>query len=831
MENNINYGIDLGTTNSLIAKFIKGEVKVFKDPDGWKETLPSIVGFRKDRILVGDRAKNYMEKDPGNFVGFFKRKMGTSESYKIESINEVKTPVELSSYVLKELKTFINSEETLDSVVITIPASFDMTQSNATREAGKLAGFKQVVLLQEPIAASIAYANMKKEHEMKDGKWIVYDLGGGTFDVAIIELRNGEMTVIGHIGNNFLGGTDFDRIIVENFIIPKLESNYKFTNLKQKFQDYYSDPLLNAAYNGLIFQSEKVKITLSTKTSADIEIIGFKDDNGVDVDMELTITRSEFNDLIKTSIDDTINMVKTLLTKKSLNATDIEYVLMIGGSTYIPLVRQRVGESLQIPVNTEIDPTNAVVIGAAYFAGSKIMEIEKNENTKKNYRISIRSAYSKNSKESEEIFAARITGDIQGLFYRIVREGGGYDSGLKILTEKISEDLPLLKDVFNCFILSIYDSQNNNIETGFEAIGINSGVSIFGQPLSEDICIEVDDYDNEGLTMSELIFAKGTTLPNKKTVTKTLNKNILKGSNDDLIRINVLEGPHTSMPESNKCIGTLTITGNNIKRDVSSGSDLEITFYISDSFELSVSAYLNMADQDFKDIFTPDTRQTSTSLLKFEIDDLSKKINLELEESTKNENYSNSAILKKLGDEISSLKSEVSKISENSVTDEKFKSEDRKREIARQFENCTKDKRLEIAKSQYFNTKTECDELIIENGNDFERKTFQSIENDEKFFLTTNSTLKIKERTSQLKKIINQINWRTPKFLKEIFSWLCEVSPKLNNQTQAKSLIESGKFSIESQNWDRLSDINGELIDLLPDRERKQATTKIGFYK
>jgi molecular chaperone DnaK len=137
--------------------------------------------------------------------------MGTAESFKIKSINESKTPIELSAQVLKELKTFVNTGDTLDAVVITIPASFDTIQSNATKEAGIQAGFKQVVLLQEPIAASLAYANMKKEREMKEGQWLVYDLGGGTFDVALIKIKDGEMKVLDHEGDNFLGGADFDQ--------------------------------------------------------------------------------------------------------------------------------------------------------------------------------------------------------------------------------------------------------------------------------------------------------------------------------------------------------------------------------------------------------------------------------------------------------------------------------------------------------------------------------------------------------------------------------------------------------------------------------------------
>ena len=171
MENTINFGIDLGTTNSAITKFIKGEVKVYTNPlDMGGITLPSVIAFRKDRVIVGKKAKERAEKDPKNVVSVFKRKMGTSESYPIKTLNQSKTPVELSAYVLKQLKTFIQTGETIDAAVITIPASFDTIQSNATKEAGIQAGIQNVVLLQEPIAASLAFANDAKETKIGNGQ-------------------------------------------------------------------------------------------------------------------------------------------------------------------------------------------------------------------------------------------------------------------------------------------------------------------------------------------------------------------------------------------------------------------------------------------------------------------------------------------------------------------------------------------------------------------------------------------------------------------------------------------------------------------------------------
>jgi len=827
MENTINYGIDLGTTNSAIAKFVKGEVVIFSNPQDYgRNTLPSVVSYKKDKITVGNKAKEFLEKDPKSVVGVFKRKMGTSESFKIKSINESKTPIELSAQVLKELKTFVNTGDNLDAVVITIPASFDTIQSNATKEAGIQAGFKQVVLLQEPIAASLAYANMKKEREMKEGQWLVYDLGGGTFDVALIKIKDGEMKVLDHEGDNFLGGADFDNMIVEKLVIPKISEKYSFSNLEDEMKS--ATGKLNGKYYGLLNKAEKAKIDLSAKTSADFEIDGFEDEDGNAVDMEIVITRSEFNELIKGNIDGTIEMIKKIITRNSLKPIDLQFTLMVGGSTYIPYVRSRVEEVLQIPANCEIDPTTAVAIGAAYYAATKPKEIEKT-GAKTKTTISIKTSYNKASKEKDELFSARITGSTEGLSYRITRQDGGFDSGIKKLSERISEDLPLVDGAFNFFSLVVYDIQNNIIETDIEPIGINSGFGISGQPIPEDICLEVDDYDNPGQTRLILMFQKNTILPLRKSITFPLNKGILKGNDVDYIIINVVEGSHLSLPQSNKGIAFLKISGNMVKRDISKGSDLEITISITESRDITVAAYLNMADQEFKQIFNPKERHTPVEFLKEQVENLSDKLDLEIQEATDREDFETAGALSKLKKEVETVTDETESITSDDVTDKRYQLEDKKRKIAQEIDSATKTKRIQLVKAHYFEIKEECRKMLDKNGNDHERKTFNDIVEQETAFFATNSPLKIQEKSDEMHSILSKIRWRTPEFLTNIFQWCKNNQTKMNDQTQAKSLVDAGNFAIESENWERLSEINSGLLNLLPKGAEKEATTRIGF--
>lgn len=825
MENTINYGIDLGTTNSAITKFTKGEVEVFTNPlDLGAMTLPSVVAFRKDKILIGRKAKDKLEKDAKNVVSVFKRKMGTSESFPIKALKLSKTPVDLSAIILMELKTFVTSGNKVEAAVVTIPASFDTIQSNATKEAGIQAGFKQVVLLQEPIAASLAYANKTKEKELSDGNWLVYDLGGGTFDVALVSIKEGEMKVIDHEGDNFLGGTDFDRMIVENFIIPHLEKEGNFTNLKDEMQSAKGKH--NGSYYKFLGKAEEAKIELSARQSSEIELI-LDDDEGDEIDTLLTITRSEFEELIKEHIDTTVDMVKKIITRNSIAPRDLQFVLMVGGSTYIPYVRQRVGELTGVEVKTDIDPTTAIAIGAAYYAGTKPIQFTKKTEKSNNAKINVKMAYQKATMETEEFFAAKFTGNIEGMSYRVDREDGGFTTGLKPLKKQISEELPLLEKSYNFFTLTIYDEYNNVVETDAEPIGISSNYTVSGQPLPNDICIEVDDLENQGKTKLELMFPKNGILPAKKTITRTLNKTIIKGGEDSII-LNVVEGSHLTLPSANLSIGFMEISGKNLSRDVAKGSDIEITIQISESRDLTGSVYFTMLDQEFKEVFNPKARHTTVEWLSSQLEELSQELKSEINEANKREDYETSGALVKIQKELNGLVDSSNEMESDDVTDKRYQLEDKKRKIAQEIDSATKDKRTQEAKAVYYETKQKCIELVSSYGNDYEKKALNDVISQEHVFLSSNP-MKIQERSDELNRIISQVLWRKPEFLVGIFKNLIENhSSRMNNPEQVRILKDAGKFAIQSENWERLSEVNQGLINLLPEPVQNEIRNKIG---
>lgn len=818
--NTINFGIDLGTSNSLIAKFDRGEVQVFKNPSGFKETLPSIVGFRNDRTLIGEQARAYLQRDPRSIVSRFKRKMGTSESFNIKALGTSKTPIELSAYVLKELKSFVQSGEEVDAAVITIPASFDTLQSNATKEAGLLAGFKNVVLLQEPIAASLAYANKERGLDLKNSQWLVYDLGGGTFDAALVRIVEGELTVMDHEGDNYLGGTDLDALLIEKVVVPELNRRGKFEDLIGTLKSQSGSR--NALWHALLFRAEEAKVELSAKTSTEIDLgaLTVEDDEGTAIDTILTITRSDFEGVIKDAVEGTIDMVKRILTRNSLQPADLKFVLMVGGSTYIPYVRKRVQEVLGISVNTNVDPTNAVAVGAAYFAGAKERTLTEAESQQRaNSAVKVRMSYNKMSQEAEETFTAKVEGAGDGMQYRIVSDDGAYDSGLKKLGGRIFEELPLRAGAYNVFALKVYDAQGSPVALDNEVIQIAQGrYSVAGQMLPDDVCLVLDDISANDTRLDSL-FNKNVVLPSQTKRTKEVSRTIVKGSSDEL-RILVVEGPSNRHSSTNKPLGMLVITGKQIARDLIKGTEVDLKISMSESRDLTVNAYLNGTDQEFSQVFTPKYRDVSTAILATETLKLETRLQAEIEDAEKNGQRDVAAGLDKTLATVQSLMGEIAELKDDDVTDKKFQLEDRKREAARAMYELTSGKRLEQARRDYADTKSECAKAVQESGNDRERNQLKDVLNREHTFINSSVPERIQAETETLRHIMYGIIARTPAFLRGTLEHLNERRAAMNDQIQASRLLDAGKRAVAADDWDEVRTVCSRLWDLMPEEQQ-----------
>ncbi len=420
------------------------------------------------------------------------------------------------------------------------------------------------------------------------------------------------------------------------------------------------------------------------------------------------------------------------------------------------------------------------------------------------------------------------------MFYQITREDKGYDSGRKPLAHRFSEDLPLIKNSYNFFNFTILDSKNNAVETDVELIGIAQGkYTVAGQPLPHDICLEIDgDLELEiNSTKLDLFFKKNDILPTKRSRIYPLHKSIIKNSADKIL-INVLEGPQYAMPQANQCIGYIEIDGNMVSRDILRGTEIEITLEMSESRDLKVIVDILMSEQQFSTVFNLSQRHLPVTKLQDEVNTLNQKLEKEIEEAVDREDYETADELTLLKRKVNDLVINANNLISDDVTDKKFQFEDNKRKIAQEIDNATKDKKLSILKSRYFEEKNWCKEIVDENGNDSDHKNFEEIVGREQIFLNAITPLKIIEAIEALLDLGTSILWRTPAFLEARFNRLIEKPQLFNDQEQAKSLMEAGNLAIGNRNFDRLKEINWGLINLLPKNAQRSAQTgngKIGF--
>ena len=348
-------GIDLGTTNSCVSVIEGGEATVIVNKDGMR-TTPSVVAFRNGEIIVGETARRQAATNLDT-VFSVKRHMGSDYKVHIKSTNKDYTPQEISAMVLQNLKATAEAYlgHPVTEAVITVPAYFNDAQRQATKDAGKIAGLDVKRIINEPTAAALAYGIDKDQS--KEQTVLVYDLGGGTFDVSILSLADGTYEVLSTAGNNKLGGDDFD-----NRLVTYLVSEFKKTNGVDLSND-------KSAMFRLKLAAEEAKKTLSNVTSADVNIPFITMVNGEPIHFDVHVTRATFESLIKDLVDSTCVAVRDALKQAKLTARDLDQVLLVGGSTRVPCVQELVRRELGKEPNRSINPDEVVAMGAAIQAG------------------------------------------------------------------------------------------------------------------------------------------------------------------------------------------------------------------------------------------------------------------------------------------------------------------------------------------------------------------------------------------------------------------------------------------------------------------------------
>ena len=595
------YGIDLGTTNSAICRMENGE-PVVKKTDTQKDTLPSCVSFTKKKVTrVGDGAYNDLRQDKSratkswsigsnNVFLEFKRTMGLDTAYESSNMGHSFSSEELSAEVLKTLKSFIGDDK-IDSAVITIPAMFKADQIAATKRAAQLAGIEHCELLQEPIAASMAYGLSAAK---KGGNWLVFDFGGGTFDAALLKVEDGIMQVKDTSGNNYLGGKNLDYAIVDNIIIPYLQENFSIDRI---LGDETKRQILRDAMK---FHAEQAKNQLSFKDKYDItsQLDEFgEDDEGNEIELDMVITQEQIEAVVSPIFQKAIDICKKLLERNNITGANLDSLILVGGPTYSPVLRSMLRKQVTPNVDTSIDPMTAVAKGAALFASGIDSEVQQKIESG---TVALDLSYQSNSVENVEFVSVRLlkeecTGDIPAkLFIEFVRNDKGWSSG-KVELNEIGDvvECQLMEGKSNAFTLVVYDEKGSVLPCFPNEVNIMQGIVIGSAVLPYNIGIEVHDglrskdvfTPLKGLEKNQPIPAVGV-----RNGLKTPS-NLRPGMECDELLIPIYQGESNSEGTSaiyNDHVFDVIITGDDVPALVPENSDVDITIKLDRSQLMTV---------------------------------------------------------------------------------------------------------------------------------------------------------------------------------------------------------------------------------------------------
>jgi len=590
MRSKIDFGIDLGTTNSAIAKMENG--KPMMVTTGGADIIPSCVVIQNGgRFLVGDRTRSLFDQDkgkelregtkPNSFIEF-KREMSNPFTYNSSNLGRDISPEELSAEVLKKLKSYVTTEQ-LNSIVITVPAKFNIAQKQATINAGKLAGFELVILLEEPIAACLAY-NMEAQN--KKGTWLVFDFGGGTFDAALVKKdEDGMMRIIDTGGDNELGGKDLDLAIVDKLIIPYLKDNYNlnsYVNSENNKSDLLRFVMKRFAEEAKIELSFQHNTDLLKTYPGDIDLI---DDDGKDICLNIDFNQDILHTVLESIHQRAIDLAMHVLEKNNLTKNKLDAIILVGGPTLSPVFQKMIKVKISEKIDTSVNPMTIVAKGAALFASTKdaIIGIAPNEEVVLdiNYETATLEAETFiNVKINKEKTKATLPDKVKLI---LERGDNGFNIQQEINTNKVSLiELLLNVGVNNVFNLRLIDDKGNNLvcipnNISFMPIHIPDATnnSFFG--------IEIWDKKKEiGVFKGLKGLEKNKLLKNAVGVISDIKapKQLVPGKSEDILEIRIFQGEDNAEGKDSFLsdhVTSVIITGDDVEKVIPAQSEVEVT--------------------------------------------------------------------------------------------------------------------------------------------------------------------------------------------------------------------------------------------------------------
>ncbi|MBL0216057.1 MAG: Hsp70 family protein [Myxococcales bacterium] len=583
----IDYGIDLGTTNSALARQEGRTQRLLPGADG-DPLLPSAIQvLATGEIIVGARARAMLDADPANTTIEFKRLMGTGEKKRFPASGREYTPEELSAEILRSLAsraTAVDGEPPR-AAVITIPAMFQLPQCDATRRAAALAGIDHAPLLQEPIAAAIAHSGTG---EVREGSWLVYDLGGGTFDISLVRCKDGRLQVIDHDGDNHLGGRDFDRAIARK-ATDLIRAEGKLGDFKR------TDRANEAAYAKIKVESERVRLALSTADAATFSI----PDLGKGAQVAFELSRDELEELLLPLIERTTALCSKLLKRNRVEAAELSGLVMVGGPTLTPCVARQIHFDVGVEAKHYVDPMTIVARGAALFASTQRIPAGMRKK-RVGAAIELHLEYEAMTTDPSPLIVGKVTSPMPpppGLKITVERDDGQFRAPLSPVQPNgaFAVDLRLTPSQLNVFKVGAVDGMGNPLAVEPDTIKMLHGFSIARPPLSQSVGIMLANNN------VHWYLRKGVVLPARQTMTHSTTVSLKRGQSGEAIHVPLVQGESTRA-DRNKVIGVLHIHADKITRDLPEGSTVEVTLGVDESAQTTGRAYVPALDQWFEEV-------------------------------------------------------------------------------------------------------------------------------------------------------------------------------------------------------------------------------------
>lgn len=512
-------GIDLGTSNSAVVGHVDGTPRLFKTADG-TDVLPSVIYLdKRNHRFVGTRAYARIFTSPENTAHGFKRLMGTSSPISFDGPGVEWSPVECSAEILRTLVAQARTEAgdfNLQGTVVTIPAAFNQMQSEATIQAARMAGLEQVTLVQEPVAAAMASV---ADSKVPNGVFLVYDIGGGTFDVALVRSIKGSVTILAHEGINMLGGRDFDRRVLDAHVRPWLDEHFQLPD------DFHTDPRFKRLLGVARHAVEKARIDLSTMEATTIhagdEEVRVTDASGEDIYLSVDVTRGEVENLVEDKVSASIDLCRKILRDNGLGPDDVERIVLIGGPSKMPLIRDTVPRELGIEVQHGLDPMTAVATGASIFAasrewtetGARSRTVRRSEKTTGEIEVSY--DYPATAADETARLSIRASASTPPGYIVEVTDRDGVTYGRAPLAGGVKLELRLSNMGMNMFNAVVVDASGSKVPAASREILIERlGAMPGGIPMTYTLAVKVQGgVVGSERNLLEPLVKKGITLP------------------------------------------------------------------------------------------------------------------------------------------------------------------------------------------------------------------------------------------------------------------------------------------------------------------------------